>query len=57
MMTTDDFTNREKKEQTKFGLALFSVVILVVLIINLETHYADVKLASKLSQYYPVYLC
>lgn len=45
------------KEQTKFGLALFLVVILVVIFINLEMHYAGVKLASKLSQYYPIYLC
>lgn len=48
---------QRNKEQTKFGLSLLLLVILAVTFINLEMHYADVKLASKLSQYYPVYLC
>lgn len=51
------FLQQRNKEQMKFGLSLFLLVILAVTFINLEMHYADVKLASKLSQYYPVYLC
>lgn len=36
---------KRKEEQTKFGLALFLVVILVVILMDLEMHYADVIIA------------
>lgn len=55
MMELGDFTTKKQRADQIWALLL--LVILAVTFINLEMHYADVKLASKLSQYYPVYLC
>lgn len=52
-----DVVTIKKQRADQIWLSLFLLVILAVTFINLEMHYADVKLASKLSQYYPVYLC